>query len=90
MFTLPSMWNLLIPTIVFFVSAWYISRYLEEQDIPKSMARGMLVFILAAMVSWGSGVIVDWVQEKIEGPQPAAQTSGDMLQLLKQAGQEQQ
>lgn len=90
MFALPSMSNLIISTIVFFLSAWYIHRYLEEQGIPKGMTRGILVFALASLISWGSGEMVDWAQEKIGGPQPLAQTSGNMSQLLKEVGQEHQ
>jgi hypothetical protein len=87
LFTLPSMWNLVISTIVFVIAAWYIRRYLEEQGIPKGMARGLLVFILAYVVSWGAGEAVDWIQEKIEGPQPAAQTSDDLLRMMKDVEQ---
>ncbi|MBU1426128.1 MAG: hypothetical protein KKH12_13190 [Gammaproteobacteria bacterium] len=87
MFTLPSKWNLVISTIVFVIAVWYIRRYLEEQGIPKSMTRGLLVFILAYMVSWGAGTAVDWLQEKVEGPQPAAQTSDDLLRLMKEVEQ---
>jgi hypothetical protein len=90
MFTLPSMWNLIISTIVFFVAAWYAHRYLDEREIPKGMTRGILVFTLASFVSWGAGEMVDWTQEKIEGPQAAAQDSGDLSQLLKVIGQSQQ
>ena len=86
MFTLPSMWNLIISTFVFFIAAWYLHRYLEEQGVPKGMTRGMLVFILASLVSWGAGEGVDWVQEKIDGPQPAAQNAGDLTGLLKAVG----
>jgi len=84
------MLNLAISTIVFFLASWYIKRYLDEQDIPKGMMRAMLVFTLAAMVSWGSGALVDWAQVKIVGPQTVAQTSEDLSQLLKAAGQMQQ
>jgi hypothetical protein len=87
MFTLPSMWNLIISTIVFIIAAWYIHRYLDEQGIPKGVTRGMLVFALAYIVSWGAGEVVDWTQGKIAGPQPAAQHTGDLSQLLKAAGQ---
>ncbi len=92
MFALPSMWNLIISTIVFFIAAWYVHRYLDEHGIPKGMTRGMLVFVLASLVSWGAGEVVDWTQEKIEGPQPqsAAQKSDDLSQLLKAVGQAQQ
>jgi hypothetical protein len=90
MFTLPSMWNLIISTIVFFVAAWYAHRYMDEHEIPKGMTRGILVFTLASLVSWGAGEMVDWTQEKIEGPQAVAQDSGDLSQLLKVIGQPQQ
>lgn len=79
MFALPSMWNLLISTLVFFIAAWYFRRYLDEQGIPHSMTRGILVFTLASLVSWGSGELVDLIQ----GKQPTAQT--DLSQRLKAA-----
>ena len=81
------MLSLIISTIVFFIAAWYLKRYLEEQGIPKGMTRGMLVLVLASLVSWGAGEIVDWVQIKIEGPQAASQTSIDLSRILKEAGQ---
>ena len=89
MFTLPSLWNLIISTLVFFIAARYLHHYLEEQGLSKGMTRGTLVFVLASLVSWGSGEMVDWTQEKIEGPQPIAQTSDDLSQLLKLVGQAQ-
>jgi hypothetical protein len=81
------MLNLIISTIVFFIAAWFLNRYLDEQNIPKGMTRTMLVFTLAAMLSWGSGELVDWTQVKVEGPRAEAQTPGDLSQLLKAAGQ---
>ena len=78
MFALPSMWNMIISTIVFFIAAWYFNRYLDAQGIPKGMTRGILVFVLAYAVSWGAGEIADW----LVGAQPAAQPSGDLSQLL--------
>jgi 4-amino-4-deoxy-L-arabinose transferase-like glycosyltransferase len=87
MFELPSMWNLIVSTIIFFIVAWYIRRYLNEQGVPKGMTRGMLVFVVASLVSWGAGDAVDWAQEKIEGPRPAARTPNDLTQLLKEVGQ---
>jgi len=80
------MLNLIISTIVFFVAAWFINRYLDEQDIPKGMTRTMLVFTLAAMLSWGSGELVDWARVK-EGANAEVQAQGDLSQLLKAAGQ---
>jgi hypothetical protein len=83
------MLNLIISTIVFFVAAWFANRYLDELEITKGMTRGVLVFVLASLVSWGAGEMVDWAQVKIEGTQSAAQTSGDLSQLLNAVGQPQ-
>ena len=90
MFTLPSLWNLFISTVVFFIAAWYLRRYLEEQGLPKGTTRGILIFSIASIVSWGAGEFVDWTQEKIEGPKPVTQTSGDLSQLLKAVGESRQ
>ena len=61
MFELPSMWSIVISTIVFFFAMWYFRRLLEEQGISKGMTRSLLIFVLAYMASWGVGVIVDWL-----------------------------
>ena len=89
MFELPTLWNLVISTLVFVVAAWYFHRYLDEQGVPKGMTRALSVFVLASIVSWVAGEAVDWTQEKIEGPQVAAQQPVDLQQLLKAAGQSQ-
>ena len=91
MFTLPSMSNIVISTIVFVIAAWYIRRLLDAQGVPKGMVRGLVVFVLAYVVSWGSGELVDWAQEKVYGPEqglqiPKVQTSQDLNQLLKDTG----
>jgi hypothetical protein len=87
MLTLPSVWNLIISTLVFFIAAWYINRYLNEQGIPKGMTRGILVFMLASLAAWGAGAAADWAQGTLEEPQPEAQTTDDLVKLLKEAGQ---
>ena len=73
MFELPSIWNLIVSTFVFFIAAWYIRRYLDEHGIPKGMTRGMLVFVLASMVTWGAGAAAGWAEAELDGPQSAAQ-----------------
>lgn len=91
MFTLPSMWNLIVSTIVFVIAAWYIHRYLDEQEMPKGTTRSILVFVLASIVSWGSGEAADWAQERIEGrPGIAAQAQSPVPELVKSLGQVQQ
>lgn len=83
------MLSLSISTIVFVLAVWFLSRYLGNMGIAKGMTRGTVVFVLASMLSWGSGLLVDWAQVKIEGPQAAAQDSGDLTRLLKAVGQSQ-
>jgi hypothetical protein len=56
---------------------------LDKQGVEKGMSRKLLVFVLASLVSWGSGEVVDWVQ----GPQATAQAASDPMQLLKAFGQ---
>lgn len=34
------------------------------------MTRGTLVLVLASLVPWGIGSVVDWAEVKIKGPQP--------------------
>jgi hypothetical protein len=63
MFELPSMWNIIVSTFVFFFAVWYFRRILDEQGIPKGMTRSLFIFVLAYMVSWGVGLIVDWLQK---------------------------
>lgn len=83
MFSLPSIWNLVISTIVFFVVAWYVRRFLDEQGALDGTKRGILVFAIASLVSFGAGEAVDWSQEKIEGKKLTAKNSGDLPQLMK-------
>ncbi|MGA9664839.1 MAG: hypothetical protein WBQ69_00115 [Gallionella sp.] len=83
------MLNLIVSTIVFFIASWYIKRYLDEQEIPKGMTRGVVIFTLAALLSWGVGWSIDWAQGMIEGPQTAAQNPSGLSQILKAAGQSQ-
>ncbi len=83
MFELPSVWNLVISTLVFFVAANYLQQFLEAQGLPKGMTRGTLVFTLASLISWGSGEMTDWTAAKITGKPVTPQSSDDMTQLLK-------
>ena len=55
---------------MFIIAAWYIRRLLDAHGIPKGMARGLVVFVLAYGVSWGAGELVDWAHEKVYGPEP--------------------
>ncbi len=76
------MLGLILSTVVFFVASWYLKRYMNEQEIPEGMTRGILIFTLATSISWGTWAMVNWAQVKIEGPQAAPQTTGDLSKLL--------
>jgi len=52
--------SLIASTIVFFVASYFIKRYLDGIDIPKSMTRSLVIFCLALAVSYGVAVVVDF------------------------------
>jgi predicted PurR-regulated permease PerM len=89
MFTIPSLWNIIISTIIFVVAAWYFHRTFDAHGMPKGMTRSLLVFVLAYVISWASGELVDWSREKLYGPEPASEaqkTLNDALDVLKANG----
>ena len=86
MFSLPSIWNILISTIVFVLAAWFIRRKLDEQGLPKGMTRGLLVFLLAYMLAWGAGKLVDWAHDKIYGVAPPTEVQQKIDQIVKDSG----
>jgi hypothetical protein len=86
MFTLPSIWNILISTIVFVAAAWRIRRLLDEHGLPKGMTRGLLVFVLAYMLAWGAGKVVDWAHDKMYGVAPPSVVQQEIDQLVKDSG----
>jgi hypothetical protein len=46
------MLSLVLSTIAFFVSTFFLGRYLENMGIPKGMTRGALVFSIALLISY--------------------------------------
>lgn len=76
------MLNLLLSTLAFFAAAWYLNRYLDEQGIGQGMTRGVLVLVLASLLSWATGAAMDWVQVKIDGPQATPPASLPQLPKL--------
>jgi len=54
------MLSLVISTIAFFVASYFIRRYLNEIGIPKTLVRGLVVFVLALAVAYGVAFSVDW------------------------------
>ena len=55
------MTSILVSTIVYFVAAFFIKRWLDGMDIPKSMTRSLVIFVLALAIAYGVAAVVDWV-----------------------------
>lgn len=51
--------SLILSTIAFFVASYFIKRYLDDTGIPKGMTRSVLIFCLAAVISYGVAWLVD-------------------------------
>jgi len=54
------MLGVVISTVSFFIASYFIKRQLDEMGIPKTMVRGMVVFVLALAVAYGVYFVVDW------------------------------
>jgi hypothetical protein len=55
------MLGIVLSTIAFFVASYFIKRYLDGIGIPKTMVRGMVIFVLALAVAYGVAFVVDWL-----------------------------
>jgi VIT1/CCC1 family predicted Fe2+/Mn2+ transporter len=53
--------SLVLSTLAFFLARYFIKRYLDGIDIPKSFTRSALIFSVAALISYGVAVLVDWL-----------------------------
>ena len=53
--------SLVISTSAFFVASFFIKRWLDGMDIPKSMLRSVVIFVAAAAVAYGVAFVVDRV-----------------------------
>jgi len=54
------MLSFVFATIAFFVASHFIRRYPDEIGIPKTLVRGLVVFVLAPAAAYGFVFIVDW------------------------------
>ena len=55
------MLSFLISTVAFFVAVYFIGRYLDDAGIPKTMTRGVVVFVAAILFAYGVAFIIDAV-----------------------------
>ncbi len=54
------MYSFIISTVVFFVAAFFLHRYLDEWGLDKGRARTLLVMVLASVISYGSMYLVEY------------------------------
>jgi hypothetical protein len=55
------MLSIVVSTIAFFVAAFVVRRWLDGMGIPKTMTRSIMVFVAAALVSYGVAFVVDLI-----------------------------
>ena len=63
------MLDFILSTIVFFVAAFYLNRYLDEQDMNKGVSRSVLIFLVASIASFASSAVTGWISDEISGKQ---------------------
>ena len=54
------MLSFVLSSIAFFVASYYIKRDLDDMGIPKGMTRSIVIFLAAAMLSYGVAFVVSW------------------------------
>jgi hypothetical protein len=55
------MLSLVLSTIAFFVASFFTKRWLDGMGIPKTMTRSIVIFVAAAVVSYGVAFVVNLV-----------------------------
>ncbi len=55
------MTSLIVSTIAYFIAAFFIKRRFDDMDIPKTMTRSLVIFVLAAALAYGVAYIVDLI-----------------------------
>ncbi|MGB5080395.1 MAG: hypothetical protein WBO23_06605 [Burkholderiales bacterium] len=56
---------LIVSTIAFFVATFLLRRYLDGIGVPRTMVRGLVVFVLALAAAYGVAFAVDWAVARI-------------------------
>jgi hypothetical protein len=86
MIPLPSIWNIVISTIVFVLVFWWITKRMDKRGVANSAKRGIGIFVAAYLISWSSGKLVDWTRLQMYGQEPPSAIQLMLDQMLKDAG----
>ena len=55
------MLSIVISTVAFFAASYFVKRWLDDMGIAKTMTRSIVIFVAAALVSYGVALLVDRV-----------------------------
>jgi hypothetical protein len=55
------MLSIVISTVAFFVVRYYVNRYLDGLDIPRTFTRSTVAFCAAALIAYIVAFAVDWL-----------------------------
>lgn len=53
------MLSFVVSTFAFFIGSYFIRRHLDDIGLPRTLVRGLVVFVLALALSYGVALIVD-------------------------------
>ena len=56
-----AMLSLVLSTIAFFVAAYYLKRWADDNDIPKGMTRNVSIAVAAIAISYVIAWVIDMV-----------------------------
>ena len=55
------MTSFVLSTLAFFIASYFLKRRFDELGFPKTIARGIVIFVAAMLASYGVGAVVDMV-----------------------------
>lgn len=55
------MTSFILSTVVFFIVAFLIRRYLDDMRIEATLGRSIVIFVIALGAAYGFAALVDWL-----------------------------
>ena len=53
--------SILVSTVAFVLASYFLKRYFDDADIPRSFARSTVIFVIALGLAYAVAAVVDWV-----------------------------
>jgi fucose permease len=51
--------GLVLSTVAYFIASFFAKRYLDDMGIPKTMTRGLVIFIFGLAAAYGVAFLVE-------------------------------